>query len=103
VCSNYGTAKLFSDPPRFSYPADHFLTSELEEHMIGLLREYIRDGELLSVHHPDEPDAHDDAPDSTALALLAAKEGFVGGNVIYELNHTEIAKSQFDQNTLLES
>lgn len=67
---------LFKDPDdtlRFSYPADHPLTAEFEEQMVALLREYKGDGEYLSVHHPeDEPGAKDDAPDATALALLAA-------------------------------
>lgn len=66
------------DPGRFSYPADHPLTSEFEEQTTRLLREYKGDGEYLSVHHPDEPDAKDDAPDSTALASYAAVQGFVG-------------------------
>ena len=44
--------------------------------MTVLLREYTGDGEYLAVHHPDEPGAKDDAPDATALALIAAKDGF---------------------------
>lgn len=66
------------DPLRFSYPADHPLTAEFEEQMAKLLREYKGDGEYLSVHHPDEPDAKDDAPDATALALFAASGGGMG-------------------------
>jgi hypothetical protein len=62
-----------ADPMRFSYPADHPLTAEFEDQMAQLLREYTGDGEYLAVHHPkDDPGAKDDAPDSTALALLAA-------------------------------
>jgi hypothetical protein len=45
------------DSLRFSYPADHPLAAEFEEQMVRLLREYKGDGEYLSVHHPDEPDA----------------------------------------------
>ena len=43
-----------------------------ENQMTRLLREYKGDGEYLSVHHPDEPDAKDDAPDATALYGAAA-------------------------------
>jgi hypothetical protein len=63
---------------RFSYPADHALASEFEEQTAALLRDYKGEGEYLCPHHPDEPGAHDDAPDSTALALLAARGGFSG-------------------------
>jgi hypothetical protein len=67
------------DPQRFSYPADHALTAEFEEQMLGLLKEYIGDGEYLSVHHDeDDEEAHDDAPDATALALMAASGGGLG-------------------------
>lgn len=78
---NYEQA-LFKDDPKdplkFSYPADHELTPEFEEQMTALVREYTGDGEYLAVHHPDEPNAKDDAPDATALALLAAARGKVG-------------------------
>lgn len=63
---------------RFSYPADHPHAAEFEEQMTRLLREYKGDGEYLSVHHPDEPDAKDDAPDATALALFGAAAGGIG-------------------------
>lgn len=66
------------DPLRFSYPADHQLAAEFEEQTVKLLREYKGDGEYLSVHHPNEPDARDDAPDATALALFGAAGGTVG-------------------------
>jgi hypothetical protein len=66
------------DPLRFSYPADHPLAAEFEEQMTQLVREYKGDGEYLSVHHPDEPGAKDDAPDATALMLMAAKSGDIG-------------------------
>jgi hypothetical protein len=42
---------------------------EFREQMLDLQKEY--KGELLSVHHPDSPDAHDDYPDSWALAEWA--------------------------------
>ena len=60
---------------RFSYPVDHPLTPDFEEQMSRLIREYKGDAEYLSVHHPDEPDACDDAPDASALALLGAAGG----------------------------
>lgn len=41
-----------------------------------MIREYNGEGEYLCPHHPDEAGAHDDAPDSTALVLLAAGRGF---------------------------
>ena len=71
------------DPMRFSYPADHPLTSEFEEQMVALVREYKGDGEYLSVHHPDnDPNAKDDAPDSTTLALFAGVRGKIGDILI---------------------
>jgi hypothetical protein len=66
------------DKMRFSYPADHPLTPEFEEQMTRLLREYTGEGDFLAVHHPAEPDAHDDAPDATALALIASAGSAIG-------------------------
>lgn len=61
---------------RFSYPADHPLAAEFEEQMVALVREYKRDGEYLSVHHPDDdPGARDDAPDACALAPRLGRWG----------------------------
>lgn len=73
-------AALFRDagePMRFSYLADHPLTAAFEEQATRLVREYKGDGEYLSVHHPDEPDAHD-YPDSTALMVTKAASGKIG-------------------------
>ena len=67
-----------TDPMSFSYPADHPLTAEFEDQMTKLIREYAGHGEWPQVHHPDEPDAKDDAPDSTALALFGALSGSAG-------------------------
>ena len=61
-----------------SCSADHPLAGEFEDQMIALIREYKGDGEYLSVHHPATPGAKDDAPDATALALLAAAGGGIG-------------------------
>jgi hypothetical protein len=72
---------LFRDPEdemAFTYPAEHPLTAEFEEQTVRLIREYKGEAELLSVHHPDEPDARDDAPDATVLSLLAASGGGLG-------------------------
>jgi hypothetical protein len=66
------------DSLRFSYPVDHPLTAEFDEQRVRLVREYKGDGEYLSVHHPDEPDARDDGPDATALALFGAAAGGIG-------------------------
>jgi hypothetical protein len=62
---------------RFSYPADHPLASEFEEQTTAMIREYNGEGEYLCPHHPDEAGAHDDAPASTALVLLAARRGLI--------------------------
>lgn len=72
---------LFKDPAdemAFTYPLNHPLTAEFEEQTVALLREYKGEAELLSVHHPDTPDARDDAPDSTALMLFASAGGGLG-------------------------
>lgn len=66
------------DSMRFSYPADHPLAAEFEEQATKLIREYKGDGEYLSVHHPDEPGARDDYPDSVALMVLGAAGGQIG-------------------------
>ena len=42
---------------------------KFRQQMLDLQQEY--KGQLLSVHHPDSPDAHDDYPDSWALAEWA--------------------------------
>lgn len=44
-------------------------TERFEQEMLDLQQEY--KGQLLSVHHPDSPNAHDDYPDSWALAEWA--------------------------------
>lgn len=74
---------LFKDDPfnsmKFSYPADHEHAAEFEDQMTNLIRDYTGKGQYLAVHHPkDDPEAKDDAPDSTALALMAAKNGGLG-------------------------
>ncbi|MGE0536652.1 MAG: hypothetical protein AB7O68_16900 [Pirellulales bacterium] len=78
-------AAVFRDPGdelRFSYPADHPLAGEFEQQTIDLEREYLREGEYLSVHHPDKPGAKDDAPDAGALALIAASGAGVGEIIV---------------------
>lgn len=50
--------------------------------MTALERDYIGNGEYVSVNHPDEPNAKDDAPDATAFALLGASKGGIGEIVI---------------------
>lgn len=44
-------------------------TADFKQQMLDLQQEY--KGQLLSCHHPDDPNAHDDAPDSFALAEWA--------------------------------
>jgi hypothetical protein len=48
--------------------------------MTCLVRACKAEGEFLSVHHPLVPGTHD-APDATALVLLAAAGGGIG-NII---------------------
>jgi hypothetical protein len=67
---------------RFSYPAEQPLAAKFEEETTAMLRENKGEGEYLCPHHPDEPGAHDEAPDSTALALLAARGG-VSGEILF--------------------
>ena len=52
----------------------------LKSRWTRLPRGYKGDGDYLSVHHPEEPDAKDDALDATALALFAASGGGMGGH-----------------------
>jgi len=44
-------------------------SEEFEDEFIDLEKRYV--GEYMVVHHPDEEDAHDDHPDSTALMNFA--------------------------------
>ena len=66
------------DPLRFSYRADQPLAAEFEEQMTTLVREYKGDGEYLSVHHPQTPEALDEAPNAAALMLMGTARGAVG-------------------------
>ena len=54
------------------YPLSHKLTPKFEMQMMEMIKEY--KGEFLSCHHPDRSGAHDDFPDSLALALFQAKK-----------------------------
>lgn len=57
--------ELLTDLPKLgTREADRF-----KQQMLDLQQEY--KGQLLSVHHPDDPNAHDDYPDSWALAEWA--------------------------------
>jgi len=85
---------IFRDPGdtmRLTYPADHPLAAEFEEQMVALLREYKRDGEYLSVHHPDEPNAKDQAPDVTALALIGAAGSGIGQILLDDVLRQEMS------------
>jgi hypothetical protein len=74
----YKTLKVQIDNKLTRLPKSAILESSKEyqeflKQVIALQREY--KGGLLSVHHPDDPNAHDDYPDSWALAEYAyAKE-----------------------------
>lgn len=50
-----------------------------KEQMLDLQQEY--KGNLLSVHHPDDPSAHDDYPDSWALAEWAFAKWYAENDV----------------------
>lgn len=55
-----------------AYQSDHKYTPKFENQMLEMIKEY--KGEFLSCHHPDKAGAHDDFPDSLALALLKARK-----------------------------
>jgi len=50
--------------------------------MTAMIREYKGDKDYLTPHHPDTPNGRDDAPDSSALALLAAAGGGIGDIIV---------------------
>jgi hypothetical protein len=54
---------------RLKYPATHKHTADFEREMLDMEKEYKTVSGYLSCHHPDKPNAHDDFPDSTALAI----------------------------------
>jgi hypothetical protein len=54
------------------YPKNHPLARKFEMQMFEMIKEY--KGEFLSCHHPDRSGAHDDFPDSLALALFQARK-----------------------------
>lgn len=56
----------------------HPLAAEFEEQMVRLVKEFKGDRQCLSVHHPEGPNEYDDAPDKTALQLLASVSGKIG-------------------------
>lgn len=57
-----------------------------KQQMLDLQQEY--KGQLLSVHHPDDPNAHDDYPDSWALAEWAyAKYNEDSGGQIFTVSN----------------
>ena len=61
------------ESPRGTGENGHPLTGEFEEQVLALEREYVSDGQFLSVHHPGTPEGRDNAPDATVLALYAGK------------------------------
>lgn len=58
-------SELLTDLPKL----DTREAGKFRQQMLDLQQEY--KGQLLSVHHPDDPNGHDDYPDSWALAELA--------------------------------
>lgn len=60
---------------------------KFQQQMLDLQQEY--KGQLLSVHHPDDPQAHDDYPDSWALAEWAYAKWNEDNNVSIAVVSTE--------------
>lgn len=56
------------------------LGERFKQQMLDLQQEYKGGGQLLSVHHPDSPDAHDDFADSLALAEWAFAQYYASGS-----------------------
>lgn len=55
-----------------AYEENHKYTPKFENQMLEMIKEY--KGEFLSCHHPEKAGAHDDFPDSLALALYKARK-----------------------------
>lgn len=74
---------------------DKKIGEKFRQQMLDLQQEY--KGQLLSVHHPDDPDAHDDYPDSWALAEWAYarwnEDNFTSITVIKEEKERKVAKN----------
>lgn len=62
-------------------------SEKFRQQMLDLQQEY--KGQLLSVHHPDDPNAHDDYPDSWALAEWAYAKYNEDNNASISLITTE--------------
>jgi len=60
---------------------------KFRQQMLDLQQEY--KGQLLSVHHPDDPNAHDDYPDSWALAEWAYARWTEDNNASISIISTE--------------
>ena len=65
-------------------------SEKFRQQMLDLQQEY--KGQLLSVHHPDDPNAHDDYPDSWALAEWAYAKYNEDNNASISLITTEERK-----------
>ena len=59
---------------RLQYPSNHERTDDFEREMLDMEKEYKTVAGYLSCHHPDNANAHDDFPDSTALAVYDLEE-----------------------------
>lgn len=66
---------------------DMKLGVKFRQQMLDLQQEY--KGQLLSVHHPDDPNAHDDYPDSWALAEWAYAKWNESNNASISVVSTE--------------
>ena len=59
---------------KLKYPANHPHTADFEREMLDMEKEYKTVQGYLSCHHPNTPNAHDDFPDSGALAVYNLEE-----------------------------
>ena len=65
----HGVKMLVPGTPMTIEQQTALASEEFEDEFIDLEKRYV--GEYMVVHHPDEEDAHDDHPDSTALMNFA--------------------------------
>jgi len=66
-----------------------------KEQMLNLQQEY--KGQFLSCHHPDDPNAHDDYPDSWALAEYAYAKFNEGGVSSYVIDYSADRRIEEDK------
>lgn len=80
--------ELLTDLPKLSTK----MGEKFKQQMLDLQQEY--KGQLLSVHHPNDPQAHDDYPDSWALAEWAYARYTEDNNVSLSVVETKPEKER---------